>query len=538
MFRFYLWSIGLGTLFLTASTAPAADPAPAVRHAADARALAAKIDALIAARWTEKEVKPAAVADDAEFLRRVYLDLAGRIPRVMEVREFLADPSADKREKLVDRLLESPYYVIQFTNVWRDQMLPRNNNPQLAFVLPNLEIWLRARLRDNTPYDQLVRELLTTPINNAQVGRGIPAQPGANPTPLSYYQGNEFKPEVIAAATSRMFLGVKLECAQCHDHPFATWSRKQFWEYAAFFAGIQPASPNNPFAAAPEKADLREIKIGGTDTVVQARFLDGTEPQWRSGMGTRGILAEWLTRADNPFFARTAANRLWAHFMGIGIMEPVDEPSDDNPPSHPELLDELARQLAAHQFDLKFLIKAIVLSKTYKRSSVAENAADVDPRLFARMTLKGLTPEQLFDSLAQATGYREAVNPNARFGPQFAPGSARAEFLTKFASQGKRTEHQTSILQALALMNGRFISDVTSLERSETLAAVIDNPFMTDAQRIETLYLATLTRKPTARESERLLKYVEAGGAKGDTKAALTDVFWALLNSSEFILNH
>jgi hypothetical protein len=507
-------------------------------EADDALALAAKIDELAAVRWSAKQATSAPRADDAEFLRRVYLDLAGRIPRVSEARAFLDDPAPDKRTKLVERLLDSPHYVTHFANVWRSQMLPMASNPQLQFFMPSFELWLREKLRDNAGYDQMVRELLTAQVAINQ-GRGPGnrfAQTG-QPNPIAYFQANEMKPENLAASTSRMFLGVKLECAQCHDHPFAKWSRKQFWEYAAFFAGIQVPQNGNVFNGAQDRAEVRELKIAGTDKVVQAKFLDGTEPQWQSGANTRATLAAWMTSAENPFFARAAANRLWAHFFGIGLTDPVDEPSDDNPPSHPELLDELARQFGAHQFDLKFLIRAMVNSKTYQLSSMTSHASQDDPRLFARMAIKGMSPEQLFDGLAQATGYREAPVPNQR-GFVFGLNTPRGEFLSRFASQDKRTEHQTSILQALALMNGRFVTDATHLERSEVLAAVIDAPFLDNAQRIETLFLAALTRKPRPEESERMTKYVAAGGAKGEARAALADVFWVLLNSSEFMLNH
>lgn len=537
----WLRNVGLGVLVLAAVPAlgVGATPAPADPTAAnDVQALAAKIDALVAASWSAKQIKTAPQADDAEFLRRVYLDLAGRIPRVAEARAFLDDPAPDKRSKLVDKLLDSPHYVNHFANVWRTQMLPAANNPQLQFFRPQFEQWLRERLHENAGYDKMVRELLTAPVafNQGRLQAVRFNQPGpANP--IAYYQANEMKPENLAASTSRMFLGVKLECAQCHDHPFAKWSRKQFWEYAAFFAGIQVPQGGNVFNGAQDRAELRELKIAGTDKVAQARFLDGTEPQWKTGTNTRTTLAEWMTTAENPFFVRAAANRLWAHFFGIGLIEPIDEPGDDNPPSHPELLDELARQLGNHQFDLKFLIRGLVTSKTYQLSSMTTHASQDDQRRFSRMAIKGMSPEQLFDSLAQATGYREVPNQNVR-GFVFGINTPRGEFLSRFASQDKRTEHQTSILQALALMNGKFVADATSLDRSEVLAAVLDAPFLDTTQRIETLYLAALTRKPRPEESERLLKYVTTGGVKGDGRAAMADVFWVLLNSSEFMLNH
>jgi hypothetical protein len=248
-----------------------------------------------------------------------------------------------------------------------------------------------------------------------------------------------------------------------------------------------------------------------------------------------------MTKSDNPYFPRAAANRLWAHFFGIGLVDPVDDLSDQNPPSHPELLDELGRQFLANGFDQKYLIRAIMNSETYQRTSAGSDAAQADPRLFARKTVKGMTPEQIFDSVAQAIGQRQQEEPSDSGGARALLGqnnSPRATFLSRFASQDKPTEFQTTILQALALMNGKLIDDATSVEHSETLSAIVDAPFLNAEQRIETLFLATLSRKPRTDEAARLAKYVSSGGPKHDTRAALGDVFWALLNSAEFLLNH
>lgn len=536
-----LW-VGLGVFLLTWSPGFGADPEKPSSNAAvrDAQALAARLDQLIENRWKQENVKPAALADDAEFLRRVYLDIAGRIPRVAEVREFLDDKSADKRVCVVEKLLDSPLYVNHFTNYWRALMLPQANN--LRFLDPNFTGWLNERIRDNVGYDRLVRELLTAPValNNPRNPRPQAAISN-QPTPIAFYQANEQRPENLAASTSRLFMGIKLECAQCHDHPFAKYTRKQFWELAAFFAGIRaPQGQNFVFQASEDKADVREISIPMTDKVVQARYLDGTDPQWKKDAGSRTVLAEWLTSPINPYFSRALSNRLWSHFFGIGIIEPVDEPGADNPPSHPEVLDELSQQFAAHQFDIKFLIRAIVATRAYQLASASPGSASADPRLFSHMALKGMSPEQFFDSLALATGYREQVQPNARVA-LFGLGTPRAEFLNKFAAQEKRTEFETSILQALMLMNGKFVGDATdgsNLERTETLAAVFDAPFLTMPQKIETLFLGTLSRKPRPDEAARFLQYVENGGPRKNARAALADVFWALLNSSEFILNH
>jgi len=282
---------------------------------------------------------------------------------------------------------------------------------------------------------------------------------------------------------------------------------------------------------------------------VPATFLDDKEPEWKFKTSARVTLANWMVRADNPWFARNAVNRLWAQLMGTGIVEPVDDFNDKNLPSHPELLDELARAFVASNYDVKYMIRALTATQAYQRSSAVTEPGQREPRLFARMPVKGLTAEQLFDSLGQATGYQEARNNLPPGVVVFGNASARQEFLTKFNNRSdKVTEVQTSILQALALMNGKLVADATSLERSETLAAVADAPFLDTRGRIETLYLATLGREPRPKELARLVSYVESGGSDGpgataadrdkNSKQALADVFWALLNSGEFILNH
>jgi hypothetical protein len=511
-------------LALGAGLAPAS-PATDVEH------LAARIDQLIAAGWAERGVRPAPLSSDAEFLRRASLDLTGRIPRVAEVRAFLADRSADRRHRLIERLLASPGYVNHFADTWRAVLLSGADAQQSQIRAPEVEAWLQKQIRANVSYDVLVREMITgnwAPPNNPQGGYANPAGLAANP----FYEVNGFKAENLAASTSRIFLGVRLECAQCHDHPLASWKRTQFWEFAAFFAGSQPGRGTGGFAPGEEKpVTPRTIHIPGTDKVVEARFLSGPAPRWKEGVESPVTLAGWMTAANNPYLARTAVNRLWAHFFGIGLIDPVDdEPTDENPVSHPELLDELTRAFVAHRYDLKFLIRAITASRTYQLTSVATDPTQNEPRTFARMAVRGVTAEQLFASLAEATGFREPPGQGRR--------GARAEFLAKFASPDRPTEAQTSILQALSLMNGRFIADTTSLERSATLAAIADAPFLDTPGRIEALYLATLTRPPRPDEARRLAAYVDRGGARGDRAAALADVFWALLNSSEFMLNH
>jgi hypothetical protein len=331
--------------------------------------------------------------------------------------------------------------------------------------------------------------------------------------PVAFYVVNENKPENLAASTARLFLGVKLECAQCHDAKTDPWKREQFWQYAAFFSTLG------------QRGKPPAIAIPNTTKVAKARFLDGAEPKWKAGTDARVTLADWILAPENPYFARATVNRLWAYFFGTGLVEPVDDLTQDTEPN--ALLDQLARGFAGHSYDLKYLIRAMVASRAYGRSSRLTHPSQQDPRLFARMQVRGLAPEQLFDSLMEATRQEESA------------GAARVEFLARFANRtGRPAEVQTSILQALALMNGKVMADATSLHRSATLQAIADAPFFDTAGRIEALYLAALTRKPRPNESARLVKYVDRGGPSGDSKQALADVFWALLNGSEFLFNH
>lgn len=506
-------SLGLFSLLLT----------PAARAADnDVAALAATIDARIDAAWG-KEIKPAPKTDDAEFFRRIHLDLAGRIPSVTEVRDFLDDDRPDKRRLWVERILQgeasdSSYrsaYVNHFTNVWRGWLLAQTNQ-QNQFQQPDLEAWLRSRLQRNLGYDQLVRELLAQPATGNLGGGGVDGSTNA------FFQANENKPENLAGSVSRLFLGVKLECAQCHNHPFDKWTRTQFWQFAAFFTDLTP--PGRPAQPIRMRGSL---KIPGQEKVVQARFLDGTKPKWKDPTRTRPTLVEWMTSAENPYFAPAIVNRLWGYFFGIGLVNPPEGTVEDTPASHKELLDDLARQFIAHDYDLKYLIRAIVASQAYQRSSAGSHRGQPPPRLFERMPLRGLSPEQLFDSLAVA----------AEYGDEFGAASQRGRFLAKFVAQERKTDYQTSILQALYLMNNEFIAERINPRNNRTLATLAEQRTGT-ARKIESLYLVALSRKPHSGESERLVEYIDKGGAAGDPKQALADVFWVLLNSPEFLLNH
>ncbi len=477
--------------------------------------LAKKVDDLLAARWKPVKAVPAPLTDDAAFIRRLHLDLAGRIPSILEVRDFLDDDRLDKRHIWTDELLKglrkeggADSYADHFAAVWGEWIVPpggEDRSPALSLTFQN---WLRQQLRENVPYDELVRRIILS-------------DPSKGPEVSAFNEANENKPENLAAATARLFLGIKLECAQCHDdRSGGSWARDQFWEMTAFFT--------------PE----RVVDIPNTKRRVAARFLDGGKPDWKKENNPRLALAKWVTAADNPYFARAAANRIWAYLFGVGLIDPFDERGDQNPPSHPELLDELASQFVLHRFDQKYLLRTLVSTEAYQRSSLTTHPSQDDPRLFAKMAVRGLNAAQLFDSLAEATEYRTDRNTPIPFGDPTRRIPPREDFLLRFTGQDRSTETPTTILQALHLMNGPFMARAASLEYNRTLATIADAVKISTPRRLETLFLVALSRKPTEAELKRLVPYVDRGGPTGNPKKALADIFWALLNTAEFRLNH
>jgi hypothetical protein len=286
-----------------------------------------------------------------------------------------------------------------------------------------------------------------------------------------------------------------------------------------------------------ENETPREIVIAGTTRVAPAMLLGSEKPKWRRGASGREVLADWITNPENPYFARAAVNRAWARFFGVGLVEPVDDMGDENPSPHPELLDRLAREFRDHGYDLKYLIRAITASRPYGLTSAVGRSELAPAHLFAAMPLRSLSPDQLFDSLAQATGFRDgAAGMNAN---PVGNGGARDQFLELFANRDEKpTEGQTSILQALNLMNGALIASATSPATGDTLAAVSEAPFLDTPGKVESLYLAALTRRPRPDEAAAMAAYLGRAKTDDDRSKALGDVFWALLNSPEFRFNH
>ncbi len=512
--------VGAFVLLLWAALTTGAAWADDEATAGAREAIVRRIDERIEQRLADAGIEPAPRASDAEFLRRVYLDLTGVTPRVAEVRAFLADTAEDKREKLIDRLLQSPAHATHLANTWRRVMLPGGMNLEQINNVVGVQNWLRRQFVENLRYDNMVSELLV-------------ATEGDQTGPALYYTALDLAPEKLAGSTARIFLGLQIECAECHDHPFDRWKQSDFWGYAAFFAQLEREESRRGMSML-RIADKTsgEVKLPNTETVVLPLYPGGAAPR-EDELGTRRMqLAIWMASRDNPYLAKAAANRVWGQLFGRGLVEPVDDLGPHNPPSHPELFDELAQYFVDSGFNLRELYRTLTRTKAYQRTSEWTTEPAPPAELLARMPLKALSADQLYDSLNRILNRTPAQQMGS---PILDP--QRQAFVARLEATGNSPlEYQAGVLQALTLLNGTDIAEATHPERSPLLGGV-DAPFLTDELRVETLFLATLSRPPTEEERKACLATLE-NGSPSDRGKQLGDVLWALLNSAEFAFNH
>jgi len=488
------------------------------------------LDLLLAKLWEENSVKPVGPASNEELLRRVYLDLAGRTPSVNEVRDYLKNTSPDRYESLVSRLLDSPDHSSHLAAKFRSFLLPEGVDLTNFGGIEAFEKWLAARFQSNEPYDKTVQSLLLAEGRLAQSG------------PLLFYSATKLEADQLAGRTARVFLGMRLECAQCHDHPFEPWTQEDFWGFAAFFARIsRPRGKLENVSTVMQVRDVDrgEVMMPESTAAVLPKFLNADDVLTdEKSNARRKKLTAWLTGIDNPYFARATGNRVWSMLFGKGIVNPVDDFGVGNPPLSPELLDLLAGNFIKSKFNLKELFRVIALSKAYRLSSGAEEADELRQDWFAQMNVKMLTAEQVYDCITVATmpGSTQTTDMTGlvtRFG-----NVSRDEFLRDFRTpSGRSTEYQGGIPQALTLMNGTLIDRATGLASSGLLKS-LQAPFFTRDQRIEILYFATLSRQPKPSEKELLNQYITEDMSGNELREALSDVLWALLNSAEFTMNH
>jgi hypothetical protein len=487
------------------------------------------VDQLIDAKLQRLHIQPSGVATDAEFLRRVTLDLIGQLPSPSEVREFLADPAPSKvkREKRIDKLIGSPAFADHWTVKWGD-LLQSSRKFLGEKATYEFREWIHDSVAANKPYDRMVRELLT--------GRG-----SVYDVPAANYFRTTREPKPTMEKTTQVFLGVRMVCAQCHDHPFERWTQNQYYQMAAFFSavGLRPGYEVGEEIVYDQRADY-EMRHPKDNRVMAPQFLIASAGAVKipTDQSRRDAFADWLVSKQNPFFAKAIANRLWSYFLGHGIIDPVDDIRASNPPVNAALLDALTKDLIEHQFDLQQLMRVIVKSRTYQASFLTNEWNALDGDNFSHAIPRRLSAEPLMDAVTQAAGVRPNFPevPEDTLASQLPDPHVGADgFLDLFGRPARESSCECerradlSLPQALNLINGTTISDAVADPKGRIAKNVLAG--MTDAAIVDDLYLATLSRFPAKSEAESALRYLTGG----PRTLRAQDLLWALLNSKGFL---
>jgi hypothetical protein len=488
------------------------------------------IDSLVNAKLRKLRIAPSELCDDATFLRRVYLDITGTLPTSEQVRKFLADSAPAKRDAVIDELLNRKEFVDLWVMKWAELLQVRSADQQVQMSTKSaLQYfdWLEDEISRNVPIDAMVRELIT-----------------ATGPSFESPQANFYKIErdtlKLSENVAQAFLGVRVQCAQCHNHPFDRWTMNDYYSFAAFFAQVGRKSGEDPRETIVFNAASGGVKHPVTGKDVAPKFLGGPAPEIAKGGDRRQALAEWLTSPENPYFARNLANIIWAQFFGKGIIDPVDDVRVSNPATNPELLDKLAAQLTTYRYDFKKLVRDICTSRTYQLSS-APNATNAgDENNFARGSIRRIRAEVLLDALSTVTASTEKIKglPQGARAIEIADGRTSTYFLTTFGRATRETpcscevKMEPNLSQALHLLNGDAVN-------AKVLNGGLVKKWLKDGKQpkevIEELYLRTLGRLPTATETEKLQSFFVEGKA---SDVVLNDLFWSLLNAKEFVFNH
>jgi len=482
-------------------------------------------DRIVAARLTELGIAPAAACDDATFLRRVSIDLTGTLPTAQQARVFLSDPSVDRRQKLVDRLLQTPEFTDYWAMKWAD--LLRVNRRTLGRKAASAYYrWIHDSVAENLPLDQFVSRLLT-------------AEGPLASNPAGHFYKAVTDPNDLANTVSQVFLGVRIECARCHHHPWDRWSQSDYHGMQAFFTQISFKKLGDSDAL---------LTAGTTPTVhprsrqpVFAHALDQPAPDQSPPGDRRRLLAGWLTAPDNPWFASNLANRTWAHFLGRGLVEPVDDFRLTNPASNPELLEALAKKLTELKFDYRQFVRAIVLSQTYQSGTDATPSNAVDEQNYSRYPMKRMDAEVLLDAVSQATGVAEEFPgmPAGTRAIQLWDSHLPHQFLELFGRPVRETAcecervTEPTVSQVLHVLNSPQIE--SRLRHANGRIAELCRQHSDDRQLIENLYLTCYSRQPTADEQSAALQHLANAP---DRLEGAEDLLWSLMNSLEFLVNH
>lgn len=485
------------------------------------------VDTLVAAKLKKLRIAPSEVCSDEEFLRRVFVDVVGLFPTVEEYQAFMASSEPDKRAKLIDGLLERKEFAEIWVNKWAELLQVRTVANQVSqkgmFLYYN---WLVEKLQNNTPMDKLVQEILG-------------ASGGTFKNPSTNFYQMTLDRLLLTENVAQVFMGMRIQCAQCHNHPFDRWTMDDYYGFAAFFAQIGRKQGEDYRETIVFNAGGGEQNhpIGGR--AMKPKFLGGAEPD-TAGKDRRAVLAEWLASKENPYFAKSFVNRVWTHFFGIGIVEPVDDFRVSNPASNPELLDELAKRFTESNFDLKKLVRDICNSRTYQRSTQRNPTNELDEKNFAHANLRRIKAENLLDIITMVTETKDKF-PGLPLGAravQIANGATSTYFLTTFGRATRETvcscevKMEPTLSQALHLLNG---DTVNAKIAQGGVVKRLNETMKFPEERVTNLYVRALGRKPTKTELDKLLPLFAPGS---NAEQALTDLFWALLNSREFLFNH
>ena len=487
------------------------------------------IDERVQAKWQELKLTPSPLADDATFLRRAYLDAIGTLPTPAEVREFLADKSPNKREQVIDHLLSrneyADFWAVKWGDLLRNQRHGQKEQQRGTFAF---HAWIRNAFASNMPYDKFVRNIIAAQGTVDQHPPVIWYRTVRNLT----HQTND---------TAQLFLGTRINCAQCHHHPYEKWSQDDYYQLQAFFARMgRKAGEIAQEPAIFVKLD-GQVRNPVTNKLMQPRGLDGPALDISEDDDPRHKLVDWMAAPENPFFARALANRMWAHFMSRGLVEPVDDLRVTNPPTNPELLDALAQDFIKHKFDVKHLIRSIMTSSTYQLSSEPHVGNLHDKQSYARAYPRRLLAEVMLDAISNVTGVQENFGglPKGTRAIQLPDESVGSYFLDTFGRPTRETPcecerpREANLAQALHLLNSGEVQN--KIASGNGRIALLFKAKKSDAEIVEELYLLALGRLPRPEEQRSVLAYV---AAESDRKAALEDVLWAILNTKEFLFNH
>ncbi|MEO6786475.1 MAG: DUF1549 and DUF1553 domain-containing protein, partial [Chthoniobacteraceae bacterium] len=486
------------------------------------------VDQLVDAKLDKLRMFPSTLCDDETFLRRAHIDITGTLPTPEEVKSFIADKDGGKRGKKVDQLLAKNEFVDIWAMKWSEllQIRSSNNQAQASYksVLTYYN-WIREQLTKNVPVNEMAKQLILATGSNLD-------------NPATNYYELEINPLKLAENTAQAFFGTRIQCAQCHNHPFDRWTMADYRGFVSFFTQVARKQGEDPRERIVFNSGGGEARHPVDNRVIPPKFLGEEQPDC-TGKDRRQVLADWIASPKNPFFPRHIANLVWAQYMGRGIVEPVDDARLSNPPSNPELLDALAEKLVEYNYDVRHLARDICNSAAYQRTPRVNESNELDDRNFAKASIRRMRSEVMLDCITQVTETKDKYKglPLGARAVEIADGRTTSYFLTTFGREDRETicsrEHVGPTLsQALHMLNGDTVEG--KIQAGGVVQKLI-KANMTPREVASELYLRCFGRNPTEQE---LVKLEEHWGVTEEQPKVYTDIFWALMNAKEFMFNH